>query len=121
MGVKSTVKLTRDAAEQRYVALYLKDRAQRREAKVRLKLEHLRHQGGFDMPGLSDEEIRDAYVYVDALQRSPRNRKKVVNALHSLTDQQLEDKLEKLNDRVHDGEGFENYIICAGYLIDEED
>ena len=73
------------------------------------------------MPGLSDEEIRDAYVYVDALSRAPRLRQKARESLLLLTDTKLEDRLEILNDRVNGGEGFENYIICAGYLIDEED
>lgn len=111
MGVKSTVTLSRDAAEEKYLKLYVQDRAQRREAKVRLKLEHLRHQGGFDMPGLTDQEIRDAYVHVDALSRAPRHRQKARESLRLLTDTKLEDRLEILNDRVNGGEGFENYII----------
>lgn len=31
-----------------------------------------------------------------------------------LTDEQLEDRLERMNDRVNGGEGFANYVIVRG-------
>lgn len=112
MGVKSTITLPRAVAESRYLDLYVQDRVARREAEVRLRLEHLRHKGGFDMPCMSDGSIRDACVYVDALKRAPRDREKARASLAKLVaDKHLEDRLEVLNDRVNDGEGFENYNI----------
>lgn len=32
----------------------------------------------------------------------------------ALSDKDLEDVLERMNDAANDGEGFENYIICEG-------
>jgi len=112
MGVKSTVTLTRADAERRYLDVYVKARTAEREAEVRLMLEHLRHEGGFDLPSMTDKMIRDAYVYVDALKRSLRDREKARTSLAKLvTDRQLQDRLEVLNDRANGGEGFENYLI----------
>jgi hypothetical protein len=68
MGVKSTVRLTREEAERRFVELYVK----RKENKIRAKAV-------------------------------------------ALSDQELEDKLERWNDAVHDGEGFENYLIVQSH------
>jgi hypothetical protein len=66
MGVKSTVKLTREAAVQRAADLHQK-----------------------------------------------RERRLVEGLYHSMADSSLEDELERLNDDVHGGEGFENYFICG--------
>lgn len=64
MGVKSTMYLTRQQAEEKFLDLY-----------IRLKGHKIRAKAA------------------------------------KLSDQELEDKLERWNDRANDGEGFENYII----------
>lgn len=64
MGVKSTVSLTREEAERRYVNLLLDD------SRSRLEL-----------------------------------------AVQALSNTVLENALEGLNDEIHDGEGYENYLI----------
>ena len=38
-------------------------------------------------------------------------REKFERKAAKLKDKKLEDKLERWNDRTHDGEGFENYVI----------
>lgn len=39
-----------------------------------------------------------------------------IRLVGSLTDTQLEDQLESINDLIHGGEGFENYLIVSeGY------
>jgi hypothetical protein len=41
----------------------------------------------------------------------PEAKRQLRSEVALLDDKQLEDVLEKLNDKANDGEGFENYII----------
>lgn len=53
---------------------------------------------------------RAAQLYFEA------KRRKIEAKFTAMSDSELESKLERLNDKANDGEGFENYsIVPAGY------
>jgi len=114
MGVKSTINLTRNAAEERLAELFVKDDRMTRRDKVIRQLDAVRPEGGFDMPCIADDMIVEAYIYVEGL-LNPPTAGIAASLIQFMSNEQIEDNLEVLNDRVNGGEGFENYVI------DEED
>ena len=114
MGVKSTINLTRSAAEERLAELFVKDDKTARRDKVIRQLDAVRPEGGFDMPCIADDMIVEAYIYVEGL-LNPPTAGIAASLIQFMSNEQIEDSLEVLNDRVNGGEGFENYVI------DEED
>lgn len=56
---------------------------------------------------LTRKEAEEKYV---SLVKDDITRKILACAV-SMDERQLENELERLNDKLHDGEGFENYLI----------
>lgn len=114
MGVKSTVTLTRAAAERRFVDNRLKAIAE--EARGRIEKE-LADFGDSIIPwslrnkGATLEDAIDLHCSIVTLLAKDETTRAARHHVIDLDDKQLEDELEELNDEVNGGEGFENYMI----------
>ena len=111
MGVKSTIRLTRDAAEALHVELVAQDQEISRRLRITKQLAYVRPEGGFDLPHMTEDMIVEAYVYIDSLLHPESDRDETAGNGKYMTDRGLAERLEILNDRVNGGEGFENYMI----------
>lgn len=115
MGVKSTKQITRAEAERRYVDLHVRNKAADRRAKAEHRIRDAGWLGtpyihGTDLD-LDEKVIAEIYHHVDAKIREDDWRVKARIKIAPMDDETLENALEELNDEVHGGEGFENYII----------
>lgn len=114
MGVKSTVTLTRKEAETKYIDLYVQVEKENWVKRcidgmaivVRIDIEQMLQNAG-----VPEEKCRRLMIDVlwDGQGRSEQFMAR--QEIMSSHDKHLENELERLNDLVHDGEGFENYII----------
>lgn len=116
MGVKSTLNITRADAEQRYVERAVALKAAKRRAKIEAILRDApdlprAHVAAVEIGHLDADELTAAFHHVDAHMRANRWRLAAAVSVVAMSNTELEDELERVNDAVNGGEGFENYII----------
>lgn len=128
MGVKSTVKMTREAAERRYAKLcakYTQPTADRLfyYAAMVSKYEPPNNISsvvtGWRLANGEDEARGSAFEAAQQLKPGYSVDQIVIGEIpHDvfscparLSNTELEDALERMNDQDHDGEGFDNYLI----------
>lgn len=116
MGVKSTKTITRAQAEARYTDLAVRLKADKRRDKQQELIEAADHIPlpyfrGRDLSEIDQETMLEIYHHVDAQLRYQKWRTQARHEVIEMNDTELENKLERVNDEAHGGEGFENYII----------
>lgn len=115
MGYKSTTTLTRASAETQFIELFLKKKAEARQLKAEPLIKEAGYMGrpymrdGDDLHCISDEAVIALYHHVDAKIREANWTVKARIAMAPMTDTDLENELETLNDDV--GYGGKNYTI----------
>lgn len=116
MGVKHCVSITRAEAEKRYAEAYATLRKEGFEAEVRADLPDISTS---DLPwqwhehGLTDDQVETIYVIGAVMLRMEAATKEGRHVAIDMDDDSLTDDLERLNDLVHEGEGFEQYVIVV--------
>lgn len=100
----------------RYVQTAVALKAAKRRAKIDAILRDAQ-----DLPRANDpsieighfdqNELTAAFHHVDAHMRRDRWRIAAAVSVVAMSDTELEDELERVNDAINGGEGFENYII----------
>lgn len=119
MGVKSTRTITRAEAERRYVDLHVRRKTQKRRDKADIRIRDAGEIGrpylrDVDLDHLDERTLVEIYHHVDARMRKDEWTREAKIRLAGMDDEELENDLERLNDIVNDGEGYENYIIKTG-------
>jgi hypothetical protein len=121
MGVKSTIHLTRSAAEARYLEAHVAVQSNRRREKLEKRLRDVQmhhlslpYETRSRIEDLRDDDLREIAIAVDLAGRAASMRQNAMIALADLQDDvRLENDLERVHDLSRDGEGFENYVITA--------
>lgn len=116
MGVKHCMNIIRADAERRYAEAHANLRKAGFEAEIRSVMPDISTS---DLPwqwhehGLTDEQVGTIYVIGALRLRMDAAVKEGRHLAIDLDDHALMDDLERLNDEVNGGEGFEHYIIVA--------
>ncbi len=77
-------------------------------------LSGLRHDVRERCPDMSDQDMVETWIHVELAHRRLRTmRDAKVRLIDLESDGNLESEIERLNDLLHDGEGYENYVIVA--------
>ena len=121
MGVKSTKKLTRQQAETLYIDKFIKSCQIDERKRIDLKLDRI-DLSSVELPWhierATDQNMREIYIAMRLALKSSKFEAEARRRLLQYPDDELQSFIENLNDKIHDGEGYENYLIVPEHYMD---
>lgn len=119
MGYRTTMTMTRAAAEAKHLEMHVELQRKERRKKLEKRLPaldslYVPYKIGDRNPDLTTQDMIEIWIQVDLEARTENMRRNAMCRLADLqNDTALENDLERLHDDIREGEGHENYMITV--------